>query len=899
MSLITNFIASVLQIVGTVLFKFYGWVVIVLALSYSIWQNRRREEWVSNTESILLQIEVPKDNEKKELSAEQMFASLHGILRPRSELTKEGALQEHISFEIASLENRIRFYVWTPVHLKDFVEGQIYAQYPTVHIKEVEADYANHEITDRVIYGTELTLTKSEVLPIRTFASFEVDPLAGITAVLSKLEKAGEEMWIQILARPIDDSWQQKGMSYIESVKGGGSNTIAGELKSFPTFFAKNFLPAIFKAPAPPEAKKADLSTGQSAVIKAIEEKTNKLGYQVKIRVAYLGPDQAVARQRIQAIVGAFKQFNTTNLNGFNAKTYAEDQGFLKEYRARLFMDPGYILNIEEIASLYHLPHKSVETPNMVWTTTKTGEPPSNLPTEGTVEAADVSLFGLTNFRGGNVKFGIKRIDRGRHLYIIGQTGTGKSFLLQLLTLSEIYQNHGFAVVDPHGDYAGDIMKYIPPERINDVVYFNPADRAFPIAFNPLEMIDPDSKNHLTSELVGVLKKMFESWGPRLEHILRFTILALLDYPDATLLGITEMLTNKNFRKKVVAEIKDPVVRGFWVNEFASWNDKFANEAVAPVLNKVGAFVANPLVRNIVGQTRSTLDIRKIMDDGKILIVNLSRGLIGEDNSAILGALMVTKIQLAAMSRANVPIEQRRPFYLYVDEFQNFATDSFAVILSEARKYGLNLTVANQYIDQMADMVKDAVFGNVGSMISFRVGATDAQYLAKYYDPIFEPGDLIKLHNQHVYIVMSIDGERSMPFSGVTLRMPPPANDQSEAIVDQSREKYAVPRAEVEDNIKNWNRQHSLDPSEQNPNSVLGQLKASTKSQTTTSPPPAVKSEPPGEPANQKAQIAEPEPSKPEPAVVATETTSVEAAKTESKSESDAQELEPGQEIKL
>ncbi len=832
MNVITSLVSTLLQFVGMVLFKYYGWVVIVLILAYAIWQNRRKTEWAQNHESVLLLIEVPKDNEKKELSAEQMFASLHGILKPQAELNKEGALQEHISFEIASLKNQIRFFVWTPKHLKDFVEGQIYAQYPTVHIKELEEDYAFADPGERVIYGSELTLTKEEFLPIKTFVSFEVDPLAGITAVLSKMDQAGEEMWIQVLARPIDDSWQDRGLSYIDVVKGGKGNTTAGKkLTELPVFIAKNIVPALWSPPySQTEGKKSELSTGQSAVIKAIEEKTAKLGYHVKIRIAYMGPEQALARQRMQAIVGAFKQYNTTNLNGFAVKSYGSTSGFLQEYRSRLFTNTGYTLNIEELASLYHLPHTSVETPNMVWTTTKTAEPPSNLPVEGVAEPADVSLFGLTNFRGGDLKFGIKRADRGRHLYIVGQTGTGKSSLLELLTMSDIYQNQGFAVVDPHGDYAVNIMRHIPPERIKDVVYFNPADRAYPIAFNPLEMIDPDSKNHLTSELVGVLKKMFESWGPRLEHILRFTILALLDYPDATLLGITEMLTNKNFRKKVVAEIKDPVVKGFWVNEFASWNDKFANEAVAPVLNKVGAFIANPLVRNIIGQTRSTINVREIMDEGKILIVNLSRGLIGEDNSAILGALMVTKIQLAAMSRANVPMEERKPFYLYVDEFQNFATESFAVILSEARKYGLNLTVANQYIEQMEDTVKDAVFGNVGSMISFRVGATDATSLSKYYEPIFEPGDLIKLHNYHVFVVMSIDGERSTPFSGVTLKMPLPADDGSQAIIDHSRATYATERGEVEEIIRNWNKNAGgVESGEQNPNGILGQLKSQNR----------------------------------------------------------------------
>jgi hypothetical protein len=297
-------------------------------------------------------------------------------------------------------------------------------------------------------------------------------------------------------------------------------------------------------------------------------------------------------------------------------------------------------------------------------------------------------LFGVTNFRGDNRVFGMLRADRGRHVYILGQTGTGKSGGLELLTLSDIYFDQGFAVIDPHGDYAQHILSFIPERRVDDVVYFNPADTAHPIGFNPLEINDPTLKGHISSELVGVLKRLFaESWGPRLEYILRYTLLALLDYPNSTMLDITRMLTEKNFRKDVITYIDDPVVKNFWTTEFASWNDKFASEAVAPVLNKVGAFTANPMIRNIIGQPKSTFNIRQIMDQGKILIVNLSRGLMGEDNAGILGAMMVTKIQLASMGRADIPETERRPFYLYVDEFQNFATDSFAVILSEARKY--------------------------------------------------------------------------------------------------------------------------------------------------------------------------------------------------------------------
>jgi hypothetical protein len=362
-----------------------------------------------------------------------------------------------------------------------------------------------------------------------------------------------------------------------------------------------------------------------------------------------------------------------------------------------------------------------------------------------------------------------------------------------------VYSPFGFAVIDPHGDYAQNILKRIPQERASDVVYFNPADTDFPMGFNPLEIYDPKLKTHTSSELIGVIKRMFEhSWGPRLEYILRYCLLALLDYPQATMLDITRMLTEKQFRADVLQYVTDPVVRNFWTIEFASWNDKFMTEAIAPILNKVGAFTANPLVRNIIGQPKSSFNIRQIMDERKILIVNLSRGLVGEDNAALLGALLVTKVQMAAMSRADIGGEQRTPFYLYVDEFQNFATDSFATILSEARKYGLNLTVANQYTAQMLPEVKDAVFGNVGSIVSFRTSADDAHTMLKYFEPKFTDHDIVHMHNRHFAISMTIDGEKVQAFSAISLNLPAFQFDYSAHIIQHSRELYARPRDQVE-----------------------------------------------------------------------------------------------------
>jgi len=441
----------------------------------------------------------------------------------------------------------------------------------------------------------------------------------------------------------------------------------------------------------------------------------------------------------------------------------------------------------------------------------------------------EVTLFGETTFRSQNQKFGIKVDDRRRHMYVIGKSGMGKSTLLENMIAQDINKGRGLAVVDPHGDLAEKIIRYIPDRRVEEVVYFNPADAEYPIAFNVVEQVEPHLRHLVASGLIGVFQKLWaDSWGPRLEYILRNAILAVLDYPDSTLLAITRMLSDKNFRKRVVEKIQDPVVKAFWVNEFSSYNDKFASEAVAPIQNKVGQFLSSSLIRNIVGQIRSSIDLRKIMDEGKILIMNLSKGRIGEDNSALLGSMMITKLQLAAMSRVDTPEEERRDFYLYVDEFQNFATDSFANILSEARKYHLSLVLAHQYIEQLTDSVRAAVFGNVGTLVVFRVGATDAEFLAKEFLPLFNEEDLVNIPKFNFYIKLMIDGLTSDPFSARTLP-PLSKNEQTnnaERVIDYTRSHYASRRDVVEEEIMRWHlNQVGVTESEKKVVNVVDQIK--------------------------------------------------------------------------
>lgn len=417
-----------------------------------------------------------------------------------------------------------------------------------------------------------------------------------------------------------------------------------------------------------------------------------------------------------------------------------------------------------------------------------------------------ITFFGETTFRNQKRKFGIKTDDRRRHIYLIGKTGMGKTAMLENMAIQDIQAGHGIGFVDPHGEAAEKLLDFIPSYRINDVIYFNPADLEWPIAFNVMEKVNPEHRHLVASGLMGVFKKIWpDVWSARMEYILNNSILALLEYPGSTLLGINRMLADSDYRKKVITRVTDPVIKAFWLQEFARYTDRYAVEATAAIQNKVGQFISVPLIRNIIGQVKSTINMRRAMDEGKILIMNLSKGRIGEDNSSLVGALLITKIQLAAMSRVNIPEQERKDFYLYVDEFQNFATKSFINILSEARKYRLALILGHQYIAQMEEEVRDAVFGNIGTLVSFRVGADDAEYLEKEFSPEFTITDLINLAKYNIYLKLMIDGLANRPFSAQTLA-PLIASDQQnrEKIINGSRERYGTDRKIVDEKIIRW-----------------------------------------------------------------------------------------------
>ncbi|MGI6484549.1 MAG: type IV secretory system conjugative DNA transfer family protein [Candidatus Dojkabacteria bacterium] len=776
-----------------------------LGLIFLFFRQKPEEEEVYNEvrNPLIMQILVPKENEKASLAAEQMFASIHGILGGN----KRG--EDVISFEIISTDaDGIRFFVVAPQHLCRFIEGQIYAQYPNADIEYVQ-DYTKEQ-SDQEVFVTagEIEMEKDSIFPIKTFRSFEVDPLAAITGAMSELNKH-EKVWLQVIVRPISNTWQEKSKEYITAIKEGKS--LSGpSFAELVSKLAKGIGDALNTDPnAKPAAKEiVKLLPGQEEELSEIANKMLKVGFEFKIRVITKAEDQFRSEQLLRDVVASFKQFTTAHLNNL---VYAEPTSTGKEiydsYIKRDIGDQRDIVNIEELASLYHLPNISVETPNIAWSRSRKLEPPMNLPRS---TDDDVTVFGTTDYRDVKVQFGIKRRDRVRHFYLLGKTGTGKSTLFKNMFISDVLAGDGACFVDPHGDTVEELLSYIPPNRVQDVVYFNPTDVDHPVGFNLLELKDKSQRDLIADGVVEVFKKQFgDSWGPRLQYILTNTVATVMEAQGTTLLAVIRMLTDKNYRKFILKQVNDPILYKFWNEEFAQMaeNNRLLAEAVSPIQNKVGRFISSAVTRNIIGQVKSTIDLREIMDNKKILLVNLAQGRLGEETASLLGGMIITRLQATAMERVDIPEEQRTDFYLYVDEFQNFATESFAKILSEARKYKLNLTMTNQYIDQLPITVRQAIFGNVGTLGSFVVSQADASILEKEFAPVVSSDDLVSLDAYAMYIKLCIDGMTSVPFSAKSLPVRFEKYNLRDEIVLHSREKYGMPREEIEEKIMKWSTQ--------------------------------------------------------------------------------------------
>ena len=751
---------------------------------------------------LVLQILVPRENDKSALAAEQMFASVHGVLGDAIKA------EDIISFEIVSSdENGIRFYVVTPRHLAKFVEGQMYAQYPNADISYV-SDYTtqNGEEETFVTCG-EIEMEKDSIFPIKTFRNFEVDPLAAITGAMSDLAK-GEKAWLQIAVRPVSNIWQKNSKKYITAIREGKDINGESILTKIAGVLAK-MGQSLSTSEGTVKKEVVKLEPGQEEELKEIETKMLKLGFEVKIRVVTKANTQERSEQILRDVAASFKQFTTAHLNNFiHSKPTKTGKEIYDEYVVRhMDKEESDVLNIEELASLYHLPNISVETPNIAWSRSKKLEPPMNLP-KATED--DVTVFGETDYRGATIQFGLKRADRARHFYLLGKTGVGKSTLFKNMFISDVLAGDGACFVDPHGDTVEDLLDHIPPNRVDDVIYFNPTDVEHPVGFNLLELKDKSQRDLIADGVVEVFKKQFgTSWGPRLQYILTNTAATALEAQGTTLLAVLRMLTDNAYRKFILKQVNDPILYKFWTEEFAQMaqNPRLLAEAVAPIQNKVGRFVSSAVTRNIIGQVKSTIDLREIMDNRKILLVNLAQGRLGEETASLLGGMIITRLQATAMERVDMPESERKDFFLYVDEFQNFATDSFAKILSEARKYHLNLTMTNQYIDQLPLTVRQAIFGNVGTLGSFVVSQGDASILEKEFAPVVSSDDLVSLDSHAMYIKLCIDGMTSVPFSGRSLPVRYQKFDCREEIIKKSREKYGVDRVEIEEKIQKWSNQ--------------------------------------------------------------------------------------------
>lgn len=777
---------------------------------------------VKTLERVLLEIRVPrhrpKEGEQPEKSeerlavAEQLFASLHSIYR--GGLTASLFEQDAISFEVAASEGEIGFYAGVPLHLQSLVEKQIHAYYPDAEITPVPL----YNVFSRqgFVAATSLAQRKNPRFPVKTYRDFETDPMAGIIGALSKLG-TDEGAAAQIMVAPTGHRWRKQAQSwarnYAQGKGSGGVNAgsvfggifkFGGELMTAATTSPQN--EAAAKAGAPQDEAKR-LTQAQEQLIEKVETKAGSPGFEVVIRLVSAAADKGVAELNLQHLTRAFKQFDAPDLNGFKeiVSPVASQAKLVKRYIFRELAGAGkkMVLGAGELASIWHPPSEDIETPHVRWLGAKTAPPPANVPAKGL-------LMGYNQYRGQTTDIKLKEDDRRRHMYAVGKTGMGKSVFLENMALQDIRAGKGVAFIDPHGDAAEWLLKKIPKERAEDVIYFDPGDTERPMAFNMLDYATPEQKDFVVQETVGIFYKLFgeELIGPKFEHWTRNGILTLMEDKEtgAVLFDLPRLYSEREFAREKIAKVQDPVVKSFWQREMAQTSDFHKSEMLGYFISKFGRFITNEMMRNIIGQPKSAFDIRQVMDEGKILIMNLGKGRVGEINSALLGMIAVSKIQMAAMSRVNIPEHQRKDFYLYVDEFQNLTNEeSIQSILSEARKYRLNLTIAHQYIAQLDEKVRDAVFGNVGTAVSFRVGADDAEYLEKQFEPVFDGHDLLNLDKANAYVKLIIDGLATRAFNMKTYTPEPVSAEEEEvgeAIRKLSRLKYGRDKQLVDYEIK-------------------------------------------------------------------------------------------------
>lgn len=706
--------------------------------------------------------------------------------------------QRHFSFEIIGTKGFVHFYAAVPVTLVEVVKQAVVSAYPSARLEEV----AEHNIFSPVgklsgTMGGELTLKENYAYPIATYQDLKRDAMQSLLNSLASLDKE-DGVGIQIMMRPTSFDWRKNAAAVASKKRKGkgGSVTAFGLLKEFITAFTK-----------PPEEKdgKGDLSGIDQSLVEAIENKTKYPGYEVLIRIVASSNISQRSQAIMNNIVASFALYDAPGKNGFKFTPAKDIERFVTAYIMRFFPqdNTSNILNSVELATLFHFPDQSnIPTTQLERQGSKQVDGPRNISDDGL-------LLGYNLFRGAKKAIRLSHEDRRRHMYVVGQTGVGKSVYLENLAFQDMVSGRGFAFVDPHGESADRLLAMVPKERTEDVIYFCPADMEYPLGLNLFEFHNPEQKDFLIQEAINMLYKLYDPQrqgiiGPRYEHWFRNAALTLMSDPGgSTFIDIPKVFTDNNYAKQKLKHVTDQTVLDFWNKEMASTSDYHKSEVLGWFVSKFGAFLSNEMMRNIIGQTKSSFNLRDIMDNKKILLVNLSKGRTGELNSKLLGMIFVMKFQAAAMSRTDIPEDQREDFCLYVDEFQNFSTDSFATILSEARKYRLNLIVANQFTTQLTEEIRDAVFGNVGSMVSFRVGAdADADALSKKFQPVFDRDDVLRLPNYNTITQMLIGGIPTQPFSMATIPlMGTPNAELATALRQLSAAKYGRPKAVVESEI--------------------------------------------------------------------------------------------------
>ena len=704
-------------------------------------------------------LKLPRNVEVTPEAAKTFLSALTQINSVSSLQKLFGTRPQALALEVGTINQQIRFMITCENDLVQFIETQIQSNYPLVVIEKVPDPLENQNLEVK-----ELKLSKGSYYPIGTYDKFtDVDPLSSVLSVLSKAEPT-ELTLIQVALESTGNGWQSAGASYAAQ----GTKNEDGTYQ-----------------PRPDQT--------------IINEKITYPGFKMTIRLI---SNQSKSLTELASSFGVYARADGNSFSGRKPDLFGKRNLVVNALERKVTSND--VMNILELATVWHLPSDKIKTQGIAWGTKVLSEPPENLPSAITATEEDkqhINFFGRTVFKNRDTIFGIKDLDRRRHVWAIGKTGTGKSTLIANMAIDDLKKDRGLAIIDPHGDLCDIVLNYIPKRRINDVIYFNPADKDYPIVINPLEVTNKEEAELVVSGIVSIFNKIFGfSWGPRLEYILRNSLLTLAQVPNSTLKDVPLLLTNRAYRTRVEDTIQDPTMKTFWIDEFDKMPERLQQEAISPILNKVGQFVTSPLIRTVIGQPKSSISLDDIMNSGKILLANLSQGRLGEDNAALLGAMLITKFQLAAMHRVAFPEESRRDFYLYVDEFQNFATGSFIKIMSEARKYRLDIMLANQYMAQIPEEVTKAILGNAGTVMTFAVGATDAEILYKEFAEVFTQNDLINLGSYQVAAKMTIDGHTTRPFVATTLPLPISSNENKNKVIEMSRQHWTrklVPEAAV------------------------------------------------------------------------------------------------------